>query len=291
MSVSADSTFTSAFDPLRFPVWRARSAYCFRCPVGKTRASCDIDCLDRLTRLLEERGDEVAAVIVEPLLQGAGGMIVHPPEFLQRIRKLSTEYQVLLIADEVLTGFGRCGRMFACERAGIVPDLMCLSKGLTGGFLPLGATVCSRSVHEAFVSQDRRKTFFHGHSYSGNPLACAAAIGNLKIFASEPVFERIGGIERIHVQRLAHLRDHPAVADARMIGTVAALELHADDPGYLSELRPVLYDFYMSKGVLLRPLGNVIYILPPYVITPEELNFVYDVVAGSLDLVESRRAP
>jgi adenosylmethionine-8-amino-7-oxononanoate aminotransferase len=285
MSVGADSDFVSAFQELRFPVLRVPSAHCFRCPVGKQRATCDIDCTGPLARLLEERHQEIAAVIVEPLLQGAGGMIVHPVEFLERIRRLCTQYDVLLIADEVLTGFGRCGRMFACDLAGVIPDIMCLSKGLTGGFLPLAATVCTAAVHETFCSRDRSHTFFHGHSYTANPLGCAAAIANLKIFDSEPVFERIAAIENIHRQKAPVLANHAAVADVRMIGTVAALEIKADDPGYFSELRPALYDFYISKGVLLRPLGNVVYILPPYVITAAELHYVYDVIAESLDRV------
>ena len=285
MSIGADSDFVSAFEELRFPVLRVHSAHCFRCPVGKERATCDIDCIGSLAHLLEERHDEIAAVIVEPLLQGAGGMIVHPVEFLERIRKLCTQYDVLLIADEVLTGFGRCGRMFACDLAGVVPDVMCLSKGLTGGFLPLAATVCTPRVYESFRSTDRSRTFFHGHSYTANPLGCAAAIASLKIFDSEPVFERIAAIEKIHGQRAPALAQHAAVADVRMIGTVMALELKADDPGYFSVLRPALYEFYLSKGVLLRPLGNVVYILPPYVITAEQLHYVYDVIAESLDRV------
>ena len=285
MSVGADSDFVAAFEPLRFPVLRVPSAHCFRCPVGKQRDTCQIDCVAPLEQLLRDRHDEIAAVIVEPLLQGAGGMIVHPVEFLQRIRQLCTQHDVLLIADEVLTGFGRSGRMFACELAGIVPDIMCLSKGLTGGFLPLAATVCTSRVHESFYSLDRSRTFFHGHSYTANPLGCAAAIASLKIFDSEPVFERIAAIEKIHRERAPILAKHETVADTRMIGTVMAVELKAGDPGYFSQLRPLLYDFYLSKGVLLRPLGNVVYILPPYVITPEQLHYVYDVIAESLDHV------
>ncbi len=290
MSVGADSSFVAGFDDLRFPVLRVPSAYCFRCPVGKQRATCDIDCVEPLARLLEERHNEVAALIVEPLLQGAGGMIVHPVEFLQRIRQLCANYDVLLIADEVLTGFGRCGRMFACELAGVVPDILCLSKGLTGGFLPMGATVSTAAIHETFCAPDRNRTFFHGHSYTANPLGCAAGIASLKIFDSEPVFERIANIERIHAKRAAELKGHPAVADVRMIGTVMALELDASDPGYFSELRPALYDFFLNQGVLLRPLGNVVYVLPPYVITSEELHRVYDVLTEALDRVKKDRA-
>ncbi|MGH9444166.1 MAG: adenosylmethionine--8-amino-7-oxononanoate transaminase [Terriglobia bacterium] len=282
MSVSADSDFTLAFGNMRFPVWRAHSAYCFRCPVSKTRDTCSIECVNRLQELLEEHAGEVAAVIVEPLLQGAGGMIVHPVEFLQKVRELTTRYDVLLIADEVLTGFGRCGRMFACELAGAEPDIICLSKGLTGGFLTLGATVSTDRVFEAFRNGDRRHTLFHGHSYTANPLACAAGVANLDIFREEPVFERIGRIAETHREQLLRFRNHPAVADIRTIGTVAALELKADDAGYLSRPGPRLYRFFLEHGVLLRPLGNVIYVLPPYVITPEEIQFIYDVIEAGL---------
>lgn len=283
MSVGEDSSFVAAFENLRFPVYRVPSAYCYRCPVGKIRASCDIDCIQPLERLLDEKNQEIAAVIVEPLLQAAGGMIIHPVEFLERVRRLTTRYNVLLIADEVLTGFGRTGRMFACEHANIVPDIMCLSKGITGGFLPLGATVCSSPVRDVFRSHDRMRTFFHGHSYTGSPLACAAAIASLKIFESEPVFERIRAIERVHAERLPDLRRHPVVGDTRVIGTVAAIEIEAEDSGYLSKLRPFLYDFFLEKGVLLRPLGNIVYLLPPYTITQDELDFVYDVIAEALE--------
>jgi adenosylmethionine-8-amino-7-oxononanoate aminotransferase len=282
MSVSADSGFTQSFRQLLFPVHRVHSAYCYRCPVGKTRATCSIECLDKLAQLLEEKHSEIAAMIVEPLLQGAGGMIIHPVEFLQGVRALCDQYDVLLIADEVLTGFGRCGKMFACGLAGVVPDLMCLSKGLTGGVLPMGATVCTSRIHDAFVSEDRSRTFYHGHSYTGNPLAAAVAVASLEIFAREPVFDRINAIVKIHEERLAAIQNHAAVGEVRSIGTVAVVELRADDPGYFSKLRPKLYDFFLGTGVLLRPLGNTIYVLPPYVISPEDLHYVHDRIADAL---------
>jgi adenosylmethionine---8-amino-7-oxononanoate aminotransferase len=285
MSVSDDSPFNAAFECLRIPVLRTHSAYCARCPVGLTRATCQIECLNKLERLLSERHSEIAAVIVEPLLQAAGGMIVHPEEFLSGVRRLTAAHDVLLIADEVLTGFGRTGRMFACERATVIPDLMCIAKGLTGGFLPLAATLATERIHDAFMGGDRTRTFFHGHSYTANPIACAAANASLLIFENEPVFDRIATIEKVHASRLPAFAEHPGVLDIRRIGTVAAIELKAPDAGYLSSLRPRLYEFYLSRGVLLRPLGNVVYILPPYVITTEQLNFVYDVIQDSLDLV------
>jgi adenosylmethionine---8-amino-7-oxononanoate aminotransferase len=283
MSVGDDSGFTESFRSLLFPVHRVHSAYCYRCPVGKIRATCNIDCTEELRPLLEQKHDEIAAVIVEPLLQGAGGMIVHPMEFLQRVRQMCTEFGVLLIDDEVLTGFGRCGRMFAGEIAGVVPDLMCLSKGLSGGVLPMGATICTDEIHAAFLG-DSGRTFYHGHSYTGNPIAAAAGVASLKIFEGEPVFERIAAIAKIHCERLAGIREHPAVGDVRSIGTMAAVELKTDDPGYFSNLRPKLYKFFLDAGVLLRPLGNVVYILPPYVISSAELNFIHDRIAEALDL-------
>jgi adenosylmethionine-8-amino-7-oxononanoate aminotransferase len=278
MSVSDDSPFTDPFRAMRYPVHRVHSAYCYRCPVGLRRETCHIECAGRLEEMLEERGEKIAAVIVEPLLQAAGGMIVHPAEFLQKVRALCTAHDVLLIADEVLTGFGRTGKMFACDLAGIAPDLMCLSKGITGGFLPMGVTLCSDRVEAAFRSENRQHTFYHGHSYTGNALACAAAVESLRIFEDEPVFDRIAAIARIHSERLAQFKEFAQVGDVRQIGTIAAIELKAEDAGYLSAMRPKLYRFFLERGVLLRPLGNVVYVLPPYVISPDELNRVYGVI-------------
>src|SRR5207237_127327 len=257
MSVSADSPFTAAFGALRLPVLRVRDA-------------------NDLERLLAARKDEIAAMIVEPLVQGAGGMLMYPAGELKRFYQLCAAHEVLFIADEVFTGLGRTGRMFACEHAGITPDLMCLSKGLTGGFLPLAVTVCRREIYDVFYSTDRSRTFFHGHSYSGNPLGCAAAIASLKVFETEPVFVRISAVERIHAERLTEFRNHPSVADVRMLGTIAAIELRADDAGYLSRLRSGLYSFFIEHGILLRPLGNVVYIVPPYVLASDDLYSIYD---------------
>jgi len=282
MSVSDDSAFTDPFRSMRYPVHRVHSAYCHRCPVGLKRETCHIECVQQIEALLAERADRIAAVIVEPLLQAAGGMIVHPVEFLQKIRAVCTRHEVLLIADEVLTGFGRTGKMFACDLAGIVPDLMCLSKGITGGFLPMGVTLCTDQVEAAFRSEDRKHTFYHGHSYTGNALACAAANASLQIFEDEPVFDRIHTIAKVNAERLGQFRELHQVGDTRQIGTIGAIELLAEDAGYLSAMRPKLYRFFLDRGVLLRPLGNVVYVLPPYVITPDELHRVYDVILEAI---------
>jgi adenosylmethionine-8-amino-7-oxononanoate aminotransferase len=262
MSVSADSPFTAAFHQLRIPALRVGSP-------------------GELERVLEQH-DNIAAMIIEPLIQGAGGMIMYSAETLQRYRKLCAAHDVLFIADEVFTGFGRTGRMFACEHAAIVPDMMCLSKGLTGGFMPLAATVCTEEIYQAFYSQDRSRALFHGHSYCGNPLGCSAAIASLKIFETEPVFERIHQIESIHSERLPFFGSHPSVSDVRSLGTIAAIELRAQDPGYLSQMRSRLYPFFLEQGVLLRPLGNVLYMVPPYVIHRTDLHQAYDAITKAL---------
>jgi adenosylmethionine---8-amino-7-oxononanoate aminotransferase len=283
MSASDDPPFTEPFRSMRFPVHRVHSAYCYRCPMGLRRETCHIECVDQLGALLEARGAHIAAVIVEPLLQAAGGMIVHPVEFLQKVRKLCDAYDVLLIADEVLTGFGRTGKMFACDLAGVAPDLMCVSKGITGGFMAMGVTLCGEHVASAFNDRNRLHTFYHGHSYTGNALACAAANANLQIFDDEPVFDRIANIARITSERLQQFGAMPQVGDTRQIGTIGALELRAEDAGYLSAMRPKLYNFFLERGVLLRPLGNVVYVLPPYVISPEELHRAYDVIQEAIE--------
>jgi adenosylmethionine-8-amino-7-oxononanoate aminotransferase len=263
MSVSADSPFTAAFHQLRIPALR----------VGST---------DELERALEQHAGNIAAMIVEPLIQGAGGMIVYSAGTLKRYRELCADHDVLFIADEVFTGFGRTGRMFACEHAAVVPDMMCFSKGLTGGFMPLAATVCTEKIYQAFYSQDRSHALFHGHSYCGNPLGCSAAIASLKIFETEPVFERIRQIESIHSERLPFFRSHPSVSDVRSLGTIAAVELRAPDAGYLSQMRSRLYPFFLEQGVLLRPLGNVLYMVPPYVIHRSDLHHAYDAITKAL---------
>jgi len=288
MAVSARSTFTAAFDAMLFGVGRAHSAYCYRCPVGLKRESCRIECLGSLQRMLEEDGEHIAAVIVEPLLQGAGGMIVHPPEFLRGVRELCDRYGALLIADEVLTGFGRTGTFFACEQAGVAPDLMCLSKGLTAGFLPLAATLCREEVYAAFLDRDRRRTLFHGHSFTGNPLGCAAALASLDLFDDEPVFERIAALAQRQRQRLDRLRTHPRlgamIGDARQAGTIAAIELSdGGETGYLAEVGPRIQRFCREQGVLVRPLGTIVYVLPPFCTTPGELDMAWDVIETALE--------
>ncbi|MBV9109615.1 MAG: adenosylmethionine--8-amino-7-oxononanoate transaminase [Gemmatimonadetes bacterium] len=267
MSASAPSVFTEAFRDHLFETARLPDP-----TQGDTVAA--------LERLIGERGDELAAVIVEPLLLAAGGMRVWSEDALRGIRARTAEAGILLIADEVATGFGRTGPLFACERAGISPDLVCLSKGVTGGFMPLGVTAVREEIFQAFVSDDRRHTFFHGHSFTGNPLACAAARASLRLL-DDACAARRAAIESAHRDALARLSSHPIVRNPRVLGTVAAFELEGG--GYLDPVGRELAAFARGQGVLLRPLGNTVYLMPPYCVTPDEVHDVYDVIGRFLE--------
>ena len=279
MSVSGDSVFTQPFAPLLFAVDRVDPPYCYRCPLGLRRETCRIDCLGDLERTLEARRGGVAAVLVEPMLQGAGGMIMWPPEFLAGVRRLCDRHGVLMIADEVLTGFGRTGRMFACEHGPVAPDIICLSKALTAGYLPLAVTAVTDAVYDAFLSDDHSKTFFHGHSFTANPLACAVAIASFDLFKENDVLARISRLEAQLRAGLAPLSSLPIVGDVRVLGGVGAIELVSDKTtknagGYLDQVGSRLSSAFLERGLLLRPLGNVLYFMPPYVITDDEVDWV-----------------
>ncbi len=275
MSVGHRGAFNAAYEPMLFDV----STLPF------PRAGEEQKTLDALSKLLTTEADTFAALIVEPLLLGAGGMKMYSASMLTELFTLCRQHDVFVIADEVLTGFGRTGTLFACEKACVVPDIMCLSKGITGGFLPMGATLATSEIYDAFYSQDRAKTFFHSSSYTGNALACAAANANLKIFDQEPVLERINKIAAHHAARMEKLQGHNALADLRQTGTVGALEIHAPDGGYFSEMGTKLSKFYLDNDILLRPLGNVVYVLPPYCTTAVELDRIYDAIEESLGLI------
>jgi adenosylmethionine-8-amino-7-oxononanoate aminotransferase len=269
MSASGRSVFTEAFDEHLFETARLPDP-----TEGDTVAALD--------RLLDGRGSELAAVIVEPLLLAAGGMRVWSEETLRAVRQRTADAGVLLIADEVATGFGRTGPLWACDRAGISPDLMCLSKGVTGGFMPLGVTAAREEIFQAFASGDRRHTFFHGHSFTGNPLACAAARASLALLLDDGCARRRMEIERAHRDALGRLSSHPMVRAPRVLGTVAAFEIDAG-AGYLDPVGRELAAFARREGVLLRPLGNTVYLMPPYCVTGAEVDNVYRVVARFLE--------
>lgn len=269
MSVSGLRLFNKIFDPLLFSSIKIPSPNCRRCPIKKRRDLCKIDCLGILEDILKKDSQRIAAIIIEPLLLAAGGMIVYPKEYLEGVGRLVSEYGVHLIVDEVATGFGRCGKMFAIEYTNIKPDFMCLSKGITGGYLPLGATLTTDEVYYAFYDDyTKNKTFYHGHTYTANPLACRAAISSLEVFEEERVLERISKIIPVFHKEMERFRDISIVEDVRYIGMIGAIELHSVDDKRLGYM---VYKEGLKEGLILRPLVNVIYLFLPLCIRLNEL--------------------
>lgn len=243
------------------------------------------DTLDALERTLKEAKDEVAALIVEPLVLGAGGMLMYSAQTLREMKRICEAYDVVFIADEVMTGWGRTGTMFACEQAGITPDILCTSKGITGGSLPLAATLCQERFFGAHYSNDRSRTFFHSSSYTANPIACAAAFANTQVWKNEPVQSRIDTIAAAHTGHIERLAKDPRFINPRTSGTIAAIDIRVGDEGYLSEAGPKLYRHFIEHGVLLRPLGNTLYILPPYCVSDTDLEEIYNVISSAPDVL------
>jgi adenosylmethionine-8-amino-7-oxononanoate aminotransferase len=288
MSVGEIDIFVKKYRPLLFDTFRAPYPYCYRCPVGKERKDCKTACLEAFENILKDRHEEIAGCVIEPLFEGAAGMITSPTGFLKEVRRLTRKYDVLLIADEVATGFGRTGYMFACDSEGVVPDFMCLAKGLTGGYMPLAATLTTEKVYRAFLgSYDEYKSFFHGHTYTGNPLGCAAAIANLEIFRKENVLERLVGLAALFKTLLARFDSLDHVGEVRQIGLVAGVELVADkntkEPYPPSERLGHRVCMEARKhGLIIRPLGDTVVIMPPLSIKETELkkitNITYECV-------------
>ena len=288
VSVGGIDLFHSIFRPLLFSVYSAPSPYCYRCPFGKEPDTCGRECLKKLEDILREHASEVAAMIIEPLVQGAGGMIMAPQGYLTEVRKLCSRYDVLMIADEVAVGFGRTGRMFACNHEGVRPDIMCLAKGITAGYLPLAATLTTEDVFKRFLgAPEDHKTFFHGHTYAGNQLACAAALASLDVFEEEKVLEAVQPKIAALSEGLARFRRLRNVGDVRKCGMIGAIELVADkesgEPFPESELTGArIFLAARRRGLLIRPLGDVIVIFPPLCISTENLekmlNITHDCV-------------
>ena len=267
MSVGERGVFNAPYDPLLFDVERLPfpSAGREETTLQALGASC--------------RRGGVAALIVEPLILGAGGMLIYAPEVLTEMKRVCETHGVLFIADEVMTGWGRTGTLFACEQARVTPDIACYSKGLTGGSLPLAVTLCRADIFDAHYSTDRSRTFFHSSSYTANPIACAAALANLEIWDKEPVLERVAAIARLHSLGLDRFRDDRRFTNVRQIGSIAALDLASGETGYLAAIGPRLYRNFLSRNLLVRPLGNTIYIMPPYCSEANELDMVYQAIA------------
>ncbi len=281
MSVGASSGFFDHFKNMLFPVhWLPYPA---TWDGDEEVEAKEIQSLAALDDWLDANGAQTAALIVEPLVQGSSGMRMCRPAFLHAVAERLKAFGVLLIFDEVMTGFGRTGDLFACLKAKVTPDLICLSKGLTGGFMPLSATVCRENIYEAFIADTFDKALAHGHSFTANPLGCRASLASLSLLLEQSMPEKWAKIEAVHRERLAALPDR--AAHKRVMGTIAAIDVRGGGAGYTAELGPKLKAFFMERGLLIRPLGNVVYLLPPYCVTEKQLHQAYDAIAEAMATV------
>jgi len=293
MSVGGIELFHGAFRPLYFKTHFAPSPYCYRCPLGKQPKDCLLACLDGLENILKENSDRIAAMIMEPLVQGAGGMIVHPAGYLSGVCALCKKYNVLFILDEVLTGFGRTGKMFACLHENVVPDIMALSKGINGGYMPLAATLATEEIYNAFLGEySELKTFFHGHTYTGNPLGCAAALASLELLEKERILENLEPKIKYLQAKLKSFESLEHVGNIRQCGLIAAIELVKDkttkEPYPWEERVGIKVCIEARKqGLLMRPLGHIIVIMPPLIIKEHELDRLLTIVYESIKIITS----
>jgi len=285
VSVGGIPLFHEIYRPLLFDTLEAPSPYCYRCP---HREDCREQCITRLEELVATHHRELAAVILEPVMQGAAGMIPQPPGYLARVREVTRRHDVLLIADEVAVGFGRTGKMFACEHDGVSPDLLCLAKGLTGGYLPLAATLATDDIYQAFLGEFREfKAFFHGHTYTGNPLGAAVGLASLEIFHRDRVLEGLPAKIELLAERLQQMAGHARVGDIRVRGLMVGIELVADratrEP-FPVERRTGHRVILAARrlGAILRPLGDVIVLMPPLCITLQELDELCDITSEAI---------
>lgn len=290
LAVGDVALYKSTYGPLLLDSITVPSPDCFEREPGTTWEEHSRAMFEHMERTLARHAHETCAVIVEPLVQCAGGMRMHDPVYLRLLKDACERHGVHLIADEIAVGFGRTGTLFACEQAGITPDFLCLSKGLTGGYLPLSVTMTTDRVYQAFYDRyETLKAFLHSHSYTGSALGCAAALATLDIFAEDNVIEANRELAAVMKRELAPLADHPHVGEVRQTGMIAAAEMVRDtetkDPFPFEERRGIrVYQHALNRGVLLRPLGNVVYFMPPYVITPEQIRHVAEVAAEGIDL-------
>ena len=293
MSVSGLSSFNAACRPLMFESYRVKTPYCYRCESGSEGKQCGRECLTEAEDILKKNSKNIAAMIIEPMLIGAGGMIVYPSFYLKGIRELTKKYNVLLIVDEVATGFGRTGLMFASEHAEIEPDLMCVSKGITSGYLPLGATLTTEEIFDSFYGDySEGKTFFHGHTYTANPIACRAAVRSIELFKEENSLARVGMINVLLASFLETAKALPFVGDTRNIGVVGAIEIVKDKvtkQPFPPERRigMEIYKRALKENLILRPLGDVIYFFLPLCAKKEELEDIFERSARVLASIEN----
>lgn len=282
VSVGGIDLFHEVYRGLLFQTLRVPAPVCYRVPAGTTPEEHLEWCYAEMERVVTENAGRIAAFVIEPLVQGAAGMLIHPSGYLKRVRELTKKHDILLIADEVAVGFGRTGTMFACEQEGVAPDLMCVAKGLTGGYLPVAATLATDAIFEAFLGDPSLgRTFFHGHTFTGNALGCAAGLASLKLFRENKVLENVGAISKLLTQRLSELADHPHVGEIRQKGTMVGIELVVDretkEP-YAGDLR-LGHQVTLAarkRGVIIRPLGNVIVLMPAPAMQVDDINKLCD---------------
>lgn len=295
MSVGDVALFTDTYKPLLLDTFKVPSPDCYHRPEGVSWEEHSRTMFAHMEQTLAEHHAEIAAVIVEPLIQGAGGMRMYHPIYLTLLREACDRHGVHLIADEIAVGFGRTGTLFACEQAGITPDFLCLSKALTGGYLPMAAVLTTDTVYQGFYDDYATlRAFLHSHTYTGNPLACAAALATLDIFRDDDVIERNKALATRMASATAHLKDHPHVAEVRQTGMAVAIEMVEDKAAktpypWQQRRGMAVYQHALSRGALLRPLGSVVYFLPPYVITPEQIDFLAEVATEGIDLATRAR--
>ncbi len=289
LAVGNVTLYKDTYQPLLMETLVAPSPDCFYRETGESWDDYAARQFQALEEILEQQADEISAIIIEPLVQCAGGMRMYPPSYLRLLRDACDRYDVHLIADEIAVGFGRTGTMFACEQADICPDFLCLSKGLTGGYLPLCAVLTHDTIYRAFYDDySQLNGFMHSHSYTGNPLACRAALATLDIFKTDNVIENNRVLAQEMAQATAHLQDHPHVAEVRQTGMILAIEMVQDKAQRIEypwqERRGVrVYNYALSQGALLRPLGNVVYFMPPYVITPEQIQTLAQIATEGIE--------
>jgi adenosylmethionine-8-amino-7-oxononanoate aminotransferase len=294
VSVGGIELFHRIYKPLLFKTYKADAPYCYRCPLQLHYPSCKIECLNSLEKTLKKHHAEIAALIMEPLVQGAAGMIVFPRSYVKAARELCTRYQILFIADEVAVGFGRTGKMFACEHENVRPDLMAIAKGITGGTLPLAATLATDTIYDAFLGEVQDlKTFYHGHTYTGNPVACAAALANLAVFEQERVLDALQLKIKLLKKKLKAFYNLSHVGDVRQCGFMVGIELVEDrDSKKPYPLQKKIGQRVIlearRRGVIIRPLGDVIVLMPPLSISARELEKLTDVVYESIQTVTEK---
>ncbi len=293
MSVSGLDLFHERFRSMLFPTISLDAPYCYRCPMNLQYPSCNKICIDPLEEILAKRHQHIAGVIIEPMIQAVAGMIVQPHGYLSRIRELCTQYNVLLIADEVATGFGRTGKWFACNHEKITPDLMCIAKGLTGGYMPLAATLTTQKIYQAFLGECRElKTFFHGHSYTGNALGCAAALANIRVFKNEKTLAKVKQSSQVLTSLLHPLSTLPIVGDIRQCGMMVGIELVKNKETrtpfpYTARMGHKVAIECRKKGLLIRPIADVVVLIPPLNVGVHELREMIDILHISLRSITS----